>query len=91
MGNARRDRVQAPPGGLCAGKIYNNPTDPNSKEAGTQATTGSAGAIQFNKQRSETVYRGEDGMFRLELRKILDYSFLASQGELSQQRRLSLP
>ena len=59
-------------------KIYNNPTDPNSKVLGRKPLPGSEVDIQFDKQK-ETVTVGEDGMFRLELEENTDYSFLASR------------
>ncbi|MCB0594609.1 MAG: OmpA family protein [Lewinellaceae bacterium] len=59
-------------------KIYNNPTDPNSKVLGRKPLPGSEVAIRFNKQK-ETVTVGEDGMFRLELEENTDYGFLASR------------
>lgn len=64
--------------GFVLEKIYNNPTDPNSKVLGRKPLPGSEVAIQFDKKK-ETVTVGEDGMFRLELKENTDYNFLASK------------
>lgn len=57
-------------------KIYNNPTDPNSKILGRKPLPGAQVDIQFGRQK-ETVTVGEDGQFRLELEEETDYDFLA--------------
>lgn len=70
-------------------KIYDNPTDPNSRVLGRKPLPGSEVAIRFNKNK-ESVTVGEDGMFRLELEENTDYDFLASQpGYLSNEAAFS--
>ncbi len=59
-------------------KIYENPTDPNSKVLGRKPLPGAQVEALFGRQK-ETITVGEDAQFRLELQEETDYSFLASK------------
>lgn len=59
-------------------KIYEDPTDPNSKVLGRKPLEGASVNIQIGKKK-ETVTVGEDGLFTLELEEETDYEFLASK------------
>lgn len=64
--------------GFVLEKIYQNPTDPNSKVLGRKPLTkASVDVIIAGKK--ETIQLGEDGFFTFELSENTDYDFLASQ------------
>ena len=59
-------------------KIYENPTDPNSRVLGRKPLPGSTVNINWGRKK-EQVTVGEDGLFRLELEEQTDYDFLAAR------------
>ncbi|MCB0571808.1 MAG: OmpA family protein, partial [Phaeodactylibacter sp.] len=59
-------------------KIYEDPTNPNSKVLGRKLLPGAQVEIQYGRQK-ETVTVGENGQFSLQLQEDTDYDFLASK------------
>ena len=59
-------------------KIYENPTDPNSKVLGRKPLNGAKVTIQYKREKKE-VEVGEDGLFTLELQENTDYNFIGSR------------
>lgn len=59
-------------------KIYDDPTDPNSRVLGRKPLEGATVDIQIGKK-TKQVTVGEDGLFTLELDEETDYDFLAKQ------------
>lgn len=59
-------------------KIYDDPTDPNSKVLGRKPLDGATVKMQFGKEKKEVTV-GEDGLFTLELDENTRYDFLASK------------
>jgi len=59
-------------------KIYEDPTDPNSRVLGRKPLEGATVDIQIGKKKQQATV-GEDGLFTLELTEETDYDFLARQ------------
>ena len=59
-------------------KIYDDPTDPNSRILGRKPLPGSVVEIRIGRKK-ENVTVGEEGLFTLELNKNTDYNFIASK------------
>ncbi len=70
-------------------KIFEDPTNPNSKVLGRKPLEGSVVNIQFGNQKQQITV-GEDGLFTIELEKEMDYDFLAiKEGYLSNDANFS--
>lgn len=70
-------------------KIYENPTDPNSRVLGRKPLNGASVQITIN-GKSETVKVGENGLFELNLTEDTNYDFFASnEGYLNNDERFS--
>lgn len=70
-------------------KIFEDPTNPNSRVLGRKPLPESTVSITIGKQK-ETVKVNEEGLFTLELEKDTDYGFIASkEGYLNNNERFS--
>jgi outer membrane protein OmpA-like peptidoglycan-associated protein/tetratricopeptide (TPR) repeat protein len=70
-------------------KIYEDPTNPNSRVLGRKPLNAAKVAIQIGGE-SQEVEVGEDGLFKLELEEKTDYNFFASkEGYLNNDERFT--